>query len=71
MGLRLREGVDLAAIAARFGLRESSLCDPGKLEFYASLGLVWSECTRIGVTGRGMPVLDAVLGELVPAELVA
>ena len=71
MGLRLREGVDLAAIAARFGLRKSSLCDPGKLEFYASLGLVWSECTRIGVTGRGMPVLDAILGELVPAELVA
>ena len=71
MGLRLREGVDLSAFSDRFGLSQNSLCDPGKLAFYASLGLVWSECTRIGVTGRGMPVLDAILGELVPAELVA
>ncbi len=71
MGLRLREGVDLAALAARFDLAASSLCDPAKLAFYASLGLVWSDGARIGVTGQGMPVLDAILGELVPAELVA
>ena len=71
MGLRLREGIDLAGLAARFALSPNSLCDPAKLAFYASLGLVWSDGARIGVTGQGMPVLDAILGELVPAELVA
>ena len=71
MGLRLREGIDLAGLAARFDLSPNSLCDPAKLAFYASLGLVWSDGARIGVTGQGMPVLDAILGELVPAELVA
>ena len=71
MGLRLREGVDLAALAARFGLAEQELCDPAKLAFYSGLGLAWHHGSRIGVTGQGMPVLDAMLGELVPAELVA
>ncbi len=71
MGLRLREGVDLAALGARFSLSQNSLCDPAKLAFYASLGFLWNDGARIGVTGQGMPVLDAILGELVPAELVA
>ncbi len=71
MGLRLREGVDLAALAARFGLAEQELCDPAKLAFYSGLGLAWHQGSQIGVTGQGMPVLDAMLGELVPAELVA
>ena len=71
MGLRLREGVDLTALGARFGLSRDSLCDPVKLAFYSDLGFLWSEGSRIGVSGHGMPVLDAILGELVPAELVA
>ncbi len=71
MGLRLREGVDLAALAARFRLAEQELCDPAKLAFYSGLGLAWHQGSQIGVTGQGMPVLDAMLGELVPAELVA
>ncbi len=70
MGLRLREGIDLAGLANRFSLTAQSLCDPAKLAFYSSLGLAWSDGNRIGVTGQGMPVLDAMLGELVPAELV-
>ena len=71
MGLRLAEGIDLAAMAARFALPLSALCDAEKLEFYCELGFCWHEGTRIGVTPKGMPVLDALLGELVPAELVA
>ena len=31
----------------------------------------WSEGARIGVAEAGMPLLDALLGELVPAALVA
>lgn len=71
MGLRLREGLDLAAAAARFGFRPAELIDPGKLTLYRAQGLVWQDDTRIGVTETGMPLLDALLGELVPAELVA
>ncbi len=71
MGLRLAEGVDLAAKAARFALGEDELCDPAKFEFYSRQGLVSREGSRIGVTPAGMPLLDALLGELVPAALVA
>ena len=70
MGLRLTEGIDLAALGRRFGLPEKALCDADKLDFYGSQGLVWREGSRIGVTGAGMVLLDALLGELVPAELV-
>jgi putative oxygen-independent coproporphyrinogen III oxidase len=71
MGLRLGEGVDLAAKAARFGLREAELYDPGKTELYERQGLVWRAGSRLGVTEAGMPVLDALLGELVPDELLS
>ena len=71
MGLRLTEGIDLAALAARFGLTPAALTDPRKLDFYSAQGLVWQAGTRIGVTNAGMPLLDGLLGELVPAALVA
>jgi oxygen-independent coproporphyrinogen-3 oxidase len=71
MGLRLAEGVDLAVLAERFGLEAGELVEARKLALYDSLGMTWSEGRRIGVTPRGMPLLDALLGELVPAALVA
>ena len=71
MGLRLAEGVDIADMGRRFGLPEQALCDPDKLAFYEEQGLAWRRGERIGVTEQGMPLLDALLGELVPAELVA
>jgi oxygen-independent coproporphyrinogen-3 oxidase len=71
MGLRLDEGVDLADMAARFGLSPAALCDPAKLSFHASHGLTWRQGNRIGVTGKGMVLLDALLGELIPGELVS
>lgn len=71
MGLRLREGVDLAALAARFALSAAELCDQAKADFYTRQGLVWRDGARIGVTGAGMPLLDALLAELVPEGLVA
>jgi putative oxygen-independent coproporphyrinogen III oxidase len=69
MGLRLREGIDPAALGRRFGLLPAELLDAERLAFLESLGLVWTEGARVGVTPRGMPVLDALLGELVPASL--
>ncbi len=70
MGLRLREGIDLAAMAARFALPEAALLDSGKAALYRQQGLVWQNGARVGVTEAGMPLLDALLGELVPADLV-
>ena len=79
MGLRLAEGVDLAALSRRFAIPEPSLIDADKLAFYIVQGLAWRQSGRqsgkpggrIGVTETGMPLLDALLGELVPAALAA
>lgn len=71
MGLRLREGVGLGELAGRFGMAPSALVEHDRLAFFQTLGLTWREGGRIGVTSQGMPVLDALLGELVPAALAA
>jgi len=71
MGLRLAEGVDLAGLSQRFAIPSADLIDPAKLALYESLGLAWRDGARIGVTPQGMPLLDALLGELVPTALVA
>ncbi len=71
MGLRLREGVDLAGLGARFGIPASDLIDGEKAAFYARQGLVWQQAERLGVTAQGLPLLDGLLGELVQPELVS
>ncbi len=71
MGLRLREGVDLPALANRFGLATPALIDADRFAFYRDLGFVWRDGGRIGVTEAGAGVLDALLGELVHGDLVA
>jgi len=71
MGLRLVEGIDLAALENRFGLAASRMIDPERFALLRNLGLVWQQDHRIGVTHAGMPLLDALLGELVHADLVA
>lgn len=71
MGLRLEEGVDLGALSRRFGLAEAGLIDPVKLDLYRNLGLVRTEARKLTVTEAGMPLLDALLGELVQTELVS
>ena len=60
-----------AALAARFDLSPAELTDSDKVEFLESLGLVWQADGRLGVTGQGMPVLDAVLAQIVPDALAA
>lgn len=71
MGLRLRDGVDLSELQQRFGFGAAELIDPAKLAFYQTQGLVWTDHDRIGVSPAGMPLLDALLGELVSAGLVS
>lgn len=71
MGLRLAEGIDLAAIGARFGLPRGGLVDEAALARLAALGMVWSDGPRIGIAPPGRPLLDALLGEIVADTLVA
>lgn len=70
MGLRLTEGVDLAALSARFGIPRAGLIDEEALVRLRGLGLVWADGTRIGTAPDGRGVLDALLGELVADSLV-
>ena len=70
MGLRLREGIDLAALGIRTGFTPEALIVPDKAALYTDLGLLWRDGDRLGVTQAGMPLLDGLLGELVPGDLV-
>lgn len=70
MGLRLAEGIDPEAIAVRFGLPIDGLLDAERVALYRANGLLWQRERRLGVTAAGMPLLDALLGEIVAAELV-
>ncbi|TIX50086.1 radical SAM family heme chaperone HemW [Alteraurantiacibacter aquimixticola] len=71
MGLRLAEGLDIAALARRFALPEEQLVDFAELEQLASYGLVTREASHITVTPAGMPLLDAILPRVVADGLVA
>ncbi len=71
MGLRLAEGLDLADLGERLALDPAGLIDADKLAHYVGLGFAWQSGSRIGVTPAGMPLLDALLAELVADELVS
>lgn len=71
MGLRLTEGVDLAALSARFGLERAALVDGVAFERLRALGMMWAEGARIGVAPAGRGVLDALLAEVVADGLVS
>lgn len=71
MGLRLTEGVDLAALSARFGLARAGLIEDAALARLITLGLMWQDGARIGVALPGRGVLDALLAEVVADTLVA
>ncbi|MFN4019147.1 MAG: radical SAM family heme chaperone HemW [Erythrobacter sp.] len=70
MGLRLAEGVDLAALSARFGLPLAGLANEAALARLAALGLMWRDGSRVGVALEGRGVLDALLAEVVADTLV-
>ena len=60
MGLRLAEGVDLTRIS-------DAPIDQAALDRLIPLGLIVREGTRLRVTDAGMPVLEAILREIVLA----
>ena len=70
MGLRLIEGIDLGALSRRFRVAQDAIVDQSKRDHLQSLGFIWAEGTRIGVNAKGLPVLDALLSELIAQDLV-
>ena len=65
MGLRLDEGVDLARIDAVSG--GQAPLDRQALDRIEAQGLIARESGRLRVTATGMPVLEAILREIVAA----
>ncbi len=62
MGLRLREGIDAAAIEKRFGLM--SIVDWERVERLVASGHVQRDGARIKLTSAGRLLLDHILGEI-------
>jgi putative oxygen-independent coproporphyrinogen III oxidase len=65
MGLRLREGVDLADIAQRTGICADQLIDASAAAMIAELGMLHRDGDRVTITPKGMPLLDAILPKIV------
>jgi putative oxygen-independent coproporphyrinogen III oxidase len=65
MGLRLSEGIDVDAIAQRFGV---PLVDWDRVQRLVHSGHVTLAGSRIALTAEGRLLLDAILGEIVADE---
>jgi putative oxygen-independent coproporphyrinogen III oxidase len=65
MGLRLREGVDLARIRAISGLDD--IVDDAAIQRLAALDFLKLEGDRLTITEQGMLLLDSILPEIVIA----
>ncbi len=65
MGLRLGEGVDLAALSDRLGLAIDAMVDARAVDRLAGHGLIARRGDRLIVRERGMLLLDGILGEIV------
>ena len=68
MGLRLREGIDLTRVATLGEAPIELLADMAKIELLSAQGLLAREGMRLRATDAGMPVLNAILGEIVLTE---
>ena len=67
MGLRLREGVDLADIAGRTALPVPAFLDELAADRLANQGLLCRDQARLAVTPEGLLLLDSILAEIVRA----
>jgi putative oxygen-independent coproporphyrinogen III oxidase len=68
MGLRLREGVDLADISARTGVPTTQLIDNTAAQKIAALDMLTLASGHLTITPKGMPLLDAILPQIVAVE---
>lgn len=71
MGLRLREGVDLGVLAARFDFAQEALVDFAAIVRLQGHGLIAQHGSRLMLLEPGRPLLDAILTDIVAIEPVA
>ncbi|MVZ97511.1 coproporphyrinogen III oxidase [Sphingorhabdus sp. IMCC26285] len=71
MGLRLAEGICLDRLSQKTGIAPESLLDTEAVDRIAKLGLIHRSESRVIVTTQGMPLLDAILPEIVAVEASA
>lgn len=65
MGLRLAEGIDIAALATRLHLDDSAMVDRAAVTRLTGHGLLHTDGPRLAVTPAGMLLLDAILPQIV------
>ena len=65
MGLRLAEGIDIPALAARLDLDEAAMLDRAAVAQLSNHGLLHDDGLRLAVTPAGMLLLDAILPQIV------
>ncbi len=68
MGLRLAEGISLDRLSRKTAIAADALLDTAALERIATLGLIRRDGDHVTVTPQGMPLLDAILPEIVAVE---
>jgi oxygen-independent coproporphyrinogen-3 oxidase len=66
MGLRLREGIDVDAVAERFGV--SSIVEWNRVERLVASGHIERDGGRITLTAVGRLLLDHILGDIAAGE---
>ena len=71
MGLRLAEGISLSQLSDRTGIASVDLLDIHAIDKIAQLGLIRRDGDRVTVTPQGMPLLDAILPQIVNVEAEA
>ena len=65
MGLRLAQGLDLAALGKRFGRDIAQMVNLAEAEKLASYGMLSLNDARLTILPKGMPLLDAILPKIV------
>lgn len=71
MGLRLSEGICVDRLSQKTGMVPESLLNAEAVDRIAKLGLIHRAGSRVIVTTQGMPLLDAILPEIVAVEASA
>ncbi len=71
MGLRLAEGISLDRLSDRTGIAAEHLLDQTAVDKITELGLIRRDGERVTVTPQGMPLLDAILPQIVKVEASA
>jgi oxygen-independent coproporphyrinogen-3 oxidase len=68
MGLRLSEGISLERLSSHTGIAPDKMLDFTAVDKIARLGLITRDGERVTVTPQGMPLLDAILPQIVAVE---